>query len=61
MADNAALDANALARMLGVSPKEIYDLTKAGVVERGEGRLYSVEDSVQRYCEWLRRQVTLDS
>ena len=48
MADNASLppiDANMLAQMLGVAPKEVY----------------SVEDSVRRYCEWLRRQVTLDS
>ena len=55
------IDANALAQMLGISPKEVYDLNKAGVIERGLGRLYSVEASVQRYCEWLRRQVTLDS
>ena len=64
MADNAALpsvDVNALAQMLGVTPKEVYDLTKAGVIDRGVGRVYSVEDSVRRYCEWLRRQVTLDS
>ena len=64
MADNAPLpsiDANALAQMLGVTPKEVYDLTKAGVIKRGLGRLYSVEDSVRRYCDWLRQKVTLDS
>ena len=64
MADNTPLppvDANALAQMLGVAPKEVYDLTKAGVIDRGAGRVYSVEDSVRRYCEWRRRQVTLDS
>ena len=57
MADDAALpsvDANGLARLIGVSPKEVYDLTKAGVIERGAGRLYSVEVSVRRYCVWLR-------
>ena len=59
MADNAALpsiDAYALAAVLGVSPKEVYDLTKAGVIERGLGRLYSVEDSVRRYCDHLRQR-----
>jgi hypothetical protein len=57
MADDAPLpsiDANALAQMLGVTPKEVYDLTKAGVIERGLGRLYSVEQSVRRYCDHLR-------
>ena len=52
-----AVDANALARLLGVSPKEVYDLAKAGVIERGAGRLFALEDSVRRYCEWLRGQV----
>ena len=64
MADNTPLppvDANSLAQMLGVAPKEVYDLTKSGVIDRGAGRVYSVEDSVRRYCDWLRRQVTLDS
>ena len=64
MADNAALpsvDANALAKMLGVTPKEVYDLTKVGVVERGAGRTYSIEESVRRYCEWLRGKVALDN
>jgi hypothetical protein len=64
VADNAPLPsigANALAQMIGVTPKEVYDLTKAGVIERGLGRLYVVEDSVRRYCGWLRRQVALDS
>ena len=53
MADKAALpsvDANALAQLIGVTPKEVYDLIKAGVVQRGTGRLYWVEDSVRRYC-----------
>ncbi len=38
MAENAPLpsiDANTLAQMIGVAPKEVYDLTKAGVIERG--------------------------
>lgn len=52
-----AVDANALARLLGVTPKEIYDLAKAGVIERGAGRLFEVEDSVRRYCECLRGQL----
>jgi len=50
------VSANTLARCLGVSPKVIYDLAKAGVIERGAGRLFSLEDSVRRYCEHLRRQ-----
>jgi hypothetical protein len=35
-----AVDAAALARLLGVPPKEIYDLAKAGIIERGAGRLF---------------------
>ena len=31
------VSANTLARCLGVSPKVIYDLAKAGVIERGMG------------------------
>ena len=52
-----AVDAATLARILGVPPKEIYDLAKAGVIERGAGRTFALEDSVRRYCEWLRGQV----
>jgi hypothetical protein len=51
-----AVDANTLARILGVSPKEIYDLAKAGIIERLPGRLFEIEDSVRKYCEHLRRQ-----
>ena len=51
-----AVSANALARCLGVIPKFIYDLTKEGIIERGSGRLFQLEDSVRRYCEHLRRQ-----
>ena len=51
-----AVSANTLARCLGVSPKIVYDLTKSGIIERGAGRLYPLEDSVRRYCDYLRRQ-----
>ena len=51
------VSAKALARCLGVTPKIIYDLTKEGVIERGSGRLFELEDSVRRYCEHLRRQM----
>jgi hypothetical protein len=54
-----AVDANTLARLLGVTPKEIYDLAKAGVIERGAGRLFMIEDSVRRYCEHVRRQAAI--
>ena len=59
--DNAALpavSANTLARYFGVSPKVIYDLAKAGVIERSAGRLFPLEDSVRRYCAHLRSQPT---
>jgi len=51
-----AVSANTLARCIEVTPKVIYDLTKDGVIERGSGRLFQLEDSVRRYCEHLRRQ-----
>jgi hypothetical protein len=51
-----AVSANTLARCLGVPPKVIYDLAKAGIIERGSGRLFQLEDSVRRYCDHLRRQ-----
>jgi hypothetical protein len=51
-----AVSANTLARCLGVSLKVAYDLTKVGLIEHGPGRLYSLEDSVRRYCEHIRRQ-----
>ena len=51
-----AVSANTLARCLGVPPKVIYDLAKAGIIERGSGRLFELEDSVRRYCQHLRRQ-----
>jgi hypothetical protein len=52
-----AVDAATLARLLGVPPKEIYDLAKAGVIERGAGRTFALEDSVRKYCEHLRGQL----
>jgi hypothetical protein len=39
-----------------VTPKVIYDLTKEGIIERGSGRLFQLEDIVRRYCEHLGRQ-----
>ena len=51
-----AVSSDVLARILGVPPKEVYDLTKAGVIERGAGRLFELEDSVHRYCEHLREK-----
>ena len=50
------VSANTLARCLGVTPKEVYDLAKAGIIERRAGRLYPLEDSVRRYCDHIRRQ-----
>jgi len=52
-----AVSGNTLARCFGVTPKVVYDLAKAGVIERGAGRLFPLEDSVRRYCDYLRRQV----
>ena len=56
-----AVSANTLARYFGVSPKVIYDLAKAGVIERTAGRLFPLEDSVRRYCEHLRSRPTISS
>jgi hypothetical protein len=53
-----AVDGNTLARLVGASPKEIYDLAKAGVLKRGAGRMFEVEGNVARYCDHLRRQAT---
>ena len=47
--------------VMRTSASEIYDRIKAGVIERGRGRLYAIEDSVRRYCEWLRGKVALDN
>ena len=51
-----AVSSSTLARCFGVPPKVIYDLVKAGVIERSSARLFALEDSVRRYCEYLRRQ-----
>jgi len=51
-----AVSANTLARCLGVTPKVVYDLAKVGIIERGAGRLYPLEDSVRRYCDHIRRR-----
>jgi hypothetical protein len=51
-----AVDANTLARILGVSPKTIYDLTKVGIIERQPGKMFALEDAVPKYCEYLRLQ-----
>jgi hypothetical protein len=40
-----------------VPPKTIYDLAKAGVIERGTGRTFGLEDAVRRYCDHMRGQV----
>ena len=53
-----AVSSNTLARCLGVSPKDIYDLAKAGIIERGSGRLFPLEESVSRYCDHLRRKAS---
>jgi hypothetical protein len=50
-----AVSAQTLARWLGVSPKVVYDLTKVGVIEHAAGRLYPLEDSVRRYCDYIRQ------
>jgi len=52
-----AVDSNILARILGLPPKIVYDLTKAGVIERGAGRTFAVEGNVRKYCEHLRGQL----
>lgn len=52
-----AVSSNTLARCFGVSPKIIYDLAKAGIIERSSARLFPLEDSVRRYCVHLRRQL----
>jgi hypothetical protein len=52
--ETPSVAADVLARWLGVTPKEIYDLTKAGVFERGAGKLFELESNVRKYCEHLR-------
>ena len=52
-----AVSAHTLARYLGVTPKAVYDLAKGGVIQRGPGGLFPLQDSVRRYCDYLRGQV----
>ena len=54
--DPNTVTAPVLARWLGVSGKAIYELAKAGVVVRANGRSYRLEDNVRRYCDHLRAQ-----
>ncbi len=56
-----AVSSTTLARYFGVTPKVIYDLAKAGIIERSSGRLFPLEDSIRRYCEYLRKQTGISS
>ena len=56
-----AVSAQTLARWLGVSPKVVYDLTKADVLEHGAGRLYPQVDSVRRYYDQIRPRTVLNA
>jgi len=53
--DQNNVSAPVLARWLGVSGKTVYDLAKAGIVVRAGGGLYRLEESVTRYCEYIRK------
>ena len=44
-----------MARWLGVSEKTVRELAKAGIVVRAGRGLYKLEESVNRYCEHVRR------
>jgi hypothetical protein len=57
MIDNN-VTAPVLARWLGISGKEVYDLAKAGVIVRVGRDLYALEPSVRQYCEHLRRRAS---
>jgi hypothetical protein len=41
--------AEELARWLAISPKDVYDLTKTGILVRGVGRRFELEANVRRY------------
>lgn len=56
MTELPLVDATALARLLGVPPKELYELIKRGILERGTGQRFALECNVARYCEFLRGQ-----
>jgi biotin operon repressor len=49
-----------IARWLGLSGKEIYDLGKAGILVR-VGRAYRLQQSVRRYCHYLRQELAKDN
>ena len=44
-----------LARWLGISGKAIYELAKAGVLVRVSRDHFLLEESVRRYCEYIRQ------
>jgi hypothetical protein len=47
-----------LARWLGISGKAVYDLAKAGILLRVSRDQFSLEESVRRYCEYIRRSAS---
>jgi hypothetical protein len=49
-----------IARWLGLSGKEIYDLGKAGILVR-VGRTYRLQESVRRYCHYPRQEPAKDN
>lgn len=56
-APNGELIATApvLARWLSLSGKAVYDLAKAGVLVRFSRDHFLLEESVRRYCDYVRR------
>ncbi len=44
-----------ISSLLGVSEKTVRELAKAGIVVRAGRGLYKLEESVNRYCEHVRR------
>ncbi len=44
-----------LARWLGVNGKAVYDLAKAGVLVRRSRDQFLLEESVRRYCDYIRK------
>jgi hypothetical protein len=55
-AEEHRVTAEELARWLALSPKDIYDLTRAGVLVRGAGRRFDLEENVRRYVLHLRAE-----
>jgi hypothetical protein len=55
-AEEHRVTAEELARWLAISPKDVYDLTRAGVLVRGVGRRFELEANVRRYIMHLRGQ-----